>query len=109
MARISASVYTIARAGRRRWRSTSARPRSRTGSRCSRATSSRKQWLKEQKPDVIFLVYNDHANAFSLDMIPTFAIGTAAEFAVGRRGLGPAPGAQGDRPSEARRRTSRSR
>ena len=28
---------------------------------------------------------------------------------AGRRGLGPAPGAQGDRPSEARRRTSRSR
>ena len=68
-----------------------------------------KQWLKEQKPDVIFLVYNDHANAFSLDLIPTFAIGTAAEFAVGRRGLGSAPGAQGDRPSEARRATSRSR
>ena len=40
-----------------------------------------KQWLKDQKPDVIFLVYNDHANAFSLDIIPTFAIGTAAEFA----------------------------
>ena len=28
-----------------------------------------KKWLKEQKPDVIFLVYNDHANAFSLDLI----------------------------------------
>ena len=39
-----------------------------------------KQWLKENKPDVIFLVYNDHATAFSLEMIPTFAIGTAAEF-----------------------------
>ena len=36
-----------------------------------------KQWLKDNKPDVIFLVYNDHATAFSLDMIPTFAIGTA--------------------------------
>jgi protocatechuate 4,5-dioxygenase beta chain len=37
-----------------------------------------KQWMKDNKPDVIFLVYNDHATAFSLDMIPTFAIGTAA-------------------------------
>ena len=39
-----------------------------------------KHWIKEHKPDVIFLVYNDHATAFSLDMIPTFAIGTAADF-----------------------------
>ena len=29
---------------------------------------------------MIFLVYNDHATAFSLDLIPTFAIGTAAEY-----------------------------
>ena len=28
-----------------------------------------KQWLKENKPDVIFLVFNDHATAFSLDLI----------------------------------------
>jgi protocatechuate 4,5-dioxygenase beta chain len=50
-----------------------------------------KQWLKEQKPDVIFLVYNDHANAFSLDIIPTFAIGTAPEFAIADEGWGPRP------------------
>jgi protocatechuate 4,5-dioxygenase beta chain len=50
-----------------------------------------KQWLKESAPDVIFLVYNDHANAFSLDMIPTFAIGTAAEFAIADEGWGPRP------------------
>ena len=39
-----------------------------------------KQWVKDNPPDVVFLVFNDHATAFSLDMIPTFAIGTAAEF-----------------------------
>ena len=50
-----------------------------------------KQWLKDQKPDVIFLVYNDHATAFSLEMIPTFAIGTAAEYAVADEGWGPRP------------------
>jgi protocatechuate 4,5-dioxygenase, beta chain len=50
-----------------------------------------KQWLKDQRPDVIFLVYNDHANAFSLDIIPTFAIGTAAEFNVADEGWGPRP------------------
>jgi protocatechuate 4,5-dioxygenase beta chain len=56
-----------------------------------------KQWLKDAKPDVIFLVYNDHANAFSLEMIPTFAIGTAAEFAVADEGWGarPVPGVIG--------------
>ena len=50
-----------------------------------------KQWLRENTPDVVFLVYNDHATAFSLDIIPTFAIGTAAEFAVADEGWGPRP------------------
>ena len=50
-----------------------------------------KQWMKENKPDVIFLVYNDHATAFSLEMIPTFAIGTAAEFQPADEGYGPRP------------------
>jgi protocatechuate 4,5-dioxygenase beta chain len=50
-----------------------------------------KQWMKDNKPDVIFLVYNDHATAFSLDMIPTFAIGTAAEFIPADEGFGPRP------------------
>lgn len=50
-----------------------------------------KQWLKDNTPDVIFLVYNDHATAFSLEMIPTFAIGTAAEFTPADEGWGPRP------------------
>ena len=50
-----------------------------------------KQWLKQHKPDVIFLVFNDHATAFSLEMIPTFAIGTAAGYAVADEGWGPRP------------------
>ncbi len=50
-----------------------------------------KQWLRENRPDVIFLVYNDHATAFSLEMIPTFAIGCAAEFAIADEGWGPRP------------------
>jgi protocatechuate 4,5-dioxygenase beta chain len=50
-----------------------------------------RQWLKDNPPDVIFLVFNDHATAFSLDMIPTFAIGTAAEYAVADEGWGPRP------------------
>lgn len=50
-----------------------------------------KQWLQDNTPDVIFLVYNDHATAFSLEMIPTFAIGTAADFEPADEGWGPRP------------------
>lgn len=50
-----------------------------------------KQWLKEEKPDVVFLVYNDHATAFSLEVIPTFAIGTAERFQPADEGWGPRP------------------
>ncbi len=50
-----------------------------------------KQWLEENRPDVIFLVYNDHATAFSLELIPTFAIGTGAEFEIADEGWGPRP------------------
>ena len=49
------------------------------------------QWMKGNKPDVIFLVYNDHATAFSLDFIPTFAIGTAPQFQPADEGWGPRP------------------
>ena len=50
-----------------------------------------KQWMKENTPDVIFLVYNDHATNFDLGVIPTFAIGTAAEFEPADEGYGPRP------------------
>ena len=50
-----------------------------------------KRWIAEQKPDVIILVYNDHASAFSLELIPTFAIGVADEFAPADEGWGPRP------------------
>lgn len=48
-----------------------------------------KTWMAETKPDVIILVYNDHATAFSLDLIPTFAIGVADEFPPADEGWGP--------------------
>ena len=50
-----------------------------------------RQWMKDNRPDVIFLVFNDHATAFSLDLIPTFAIGTAASYAIADEGWGPRP------------------
>jgi protocatechuate 4,5-dioxygenase beta chain len=50
-----------------------------------------RQWIQDNPPDVVFLVYNDHATAFSLELIPTFAIGTAAEYEVADEGWGPRP------------------
>ena len=90
MARISASVYTShvpaigaaldhGKAGEPYWQKVFA------------GYDFSKQWLKQHQPDVIFLVFNDHATAFSLEMIPTFAIGTAAEYAVADEGWGPRP------------------
>ena len=50
-----------------------------------------KRWQSEHKPDVVLLVYNDHATAFSLDLIPTFAIGCADSFQPADEGFGPRP------------------
>ena len=50
-----------------------------------------KQWIAEQKPDVILLVYNDHATAFDMKMIPTFAIGCGERFGIADEGWGPRP------------------
>ncbi len=50
-----------------------------------------KEWFKQNCPDVVVLVYNDHATAFSLDIVPTFAIGCAAEFPIADEGWGPRP------------------
>lgn len=50
-----------------------------------------KRWIRELQPDVIILVYNDHASAFDANVIPTFALGCAAEFAPADEGWGPRP------------------
>src|SRR5450631_2956156 len=48
-------------------------------------------WIADLHPDVVILVYNDHASAFSLELIPTFALGCAAEFQPADEGWGPRP------------------
>ncbi|MDD9744368.1 MAG: class III extradiol dioxygenase subunit beta [Marinovum algicola] len=50
-----------------------------------------REWMKANKPDVIFLVYNDHCTAFDASCIPTFALGAAAEFQPADEGWGPRP------------------
>ncbi|MEO0398714.1 MAG: class III extradiol dioxygenase subunit beta [Pseudomonadota bacterium] len=50
-----------------------------------------KEWIADEKPDVIILVYNDHASAFSMDLIPTFAIGCAESYQPADEGWGARP------------------
>jgi protocatechuate 4,5-dioxygenase, beta chain len=50
-----------------------------------------KAWMSEHLPDVVVLVYNDHASAFSLELLPTFAIGCAETFEIADEGWGPRP------------------
>jgi protocatechuate 4,5-dioxygenase beta chain len=47
-----------------------------------------KEWIAREQPDVIILIYNDHASAFSLEVIPTFAIGCAESFMPADEGWG---------------------
>jgi protocatechuate 4,5-dioxygenase, beta chain len=48
-----------------------------------------KQWEAQQKPDVVILVYNDHASAFDMKIIPTFAIGCGESYKPADEGWGP--------------------
>ena len=48
-----------------------------------------KRWMAANTPDVIVLVFNDHATAFSLELIPTFALGCGASFPPADEGWGP--------------------
>ena len=50
-----------------------------------------REWLAKVKPDVVILVYNDHGTAFALDVVPTFALGIAAEYQPADEGWGPRP------------------
>jgi protocatechuate 4,5-dioxygenase beta chain len=50
-----------------------------------------RDWLAKLKPDVAIVVYNDHASALSLEIIPTFLIGVAAEFPIADEGFGRRP------------------
>ena len=50
-----------------------------------------REWIANEKPDVIFLVYNDHATAFDMKIIPTFAIGTGEQFGIADEGWGARP------------------
>jgi protocatechuate 4,5-dioxygenase beta chain len=50
-----------------------------------------RKWIGENMPDVVILVYNDHATAFDMKIIPTFGIGCAERFEPADEGYGPRP------------------
>ena len=50
-----------------------------------------RKWMAGHRPDVAVIVYNDHANAIGLDLMPTFGIGTAEHYAVADEGWGRRP------------------
>jgi len=50
-----------------------------------------REWEKAEKPDVIVLVYNDHASYFDMNIVPTFAIGCGERFGICDEGWGPRP------------------
>ena len=47
-----------------------------------------RKWLADAAPDVAVIVYNDHANAMTLELIPTFTIAAADEFLPCDEGYG---------------------
>lgn len=50
-----------------------------------------REWIADNTPDVVILVFNDHANAFSLEMVPTFALGMSASYEPADEGWGARP------------------
>lgn len=48
-----------------------------------------RDWEQENLPDVVILVYNDHASAFDMKIIPTFAIGCGELYKPADEGWGP--------------------
>lgn len=48
-----------------------------------------REWEAREKPDVVILVYNDHASFFDMKIIPTFAIGCGERFNICDEGWGP--------------------
>lgn len=46
-------------------------------------------WVRDQKPDIAVVVFNDHGNAMFLDRVPTFTVGVADRYAPADEGWGP--------------------
>lgn len=47
------------------------------------------QWMRDHKPDIAVVIFNDHGNSFFLDRVPTFAVGVADSYKPVDEGWGP--------------------
>ena len=47
-----------------------------------------KAWLNEKRPDVLFIIYNDHVTSFFFDHYSAFCLGVGEEYAVADEGGG---------------------
>ena len=50
-----------------------------------------RKWIEKSKPDVVIVVFNDHASAFSVELINTFVLGVADDYQPADEGYGPRP------------------
>jgi len=50
-----------------------------------------KKWMKDNTPDVVIIVYNDHASYFGMEIMPTFAMGLGDKFEICDEGYGARP------------------
>ncbi len=48
-----------------------------------------REWLAEKKPDVLFLIYNDHVTSFFFDHYSQFTLGVGESYRVADEGGGP--------------------
>jgi gallate dioxygenase len=48
-----------------------------------------RRWLADKKPDVLFLIYNDHVTSFFFDHYSHFALGIGDSYSVADEGGGP--------------------
>ena len=57
------------------------------------------QWIKQRKPDVLFMIYNDHVTSFFFDHYSAFSLGVGEKYEVADEGGGardlPAMGGHG--------------
>lgn len=47
-----------------------------------------RQWLKEKKPDALFMIFNDHVTSFFFDHYSVFSLGIDAQYGVADEGGG---------------------
>lgn len=45
-------------------------------------------WLAQEKPDAMVVIYNDHCSSFFFDFYPTFALGVGETFPIADEGAG---------------------